>query len=84
MKGRAFVRFAFRPDFPAVPKNDPLDYREPDAGTGKLCLTVQTLEDTEQLIGVVHIEAGSIIVHRIHDPIVPEFRVYFDLRFRFF
>jgi len=44
-----------------VPGNDAFDDRESDAGTFEFAGAMQALEYAEQLVGILHIEAGAVI-----------------------
>jgi hypothetical protein len=46
-----------------VARYDTLDGRETDARTGELVLVVKALEDTEELVGVLHVKAGAVVLH---------------------
>jgi len=46
-----------------VPLQDPLHDRQADAGARIFAGFVQTLEDPEQLVDVLHIEADAVVAH---------------------
>src|SRR5216117_2490007 len=51
----------FGPDAPAVPVHDALHGREPDAGSGIFGCGMQPLERAEELVGIRHVEARSVV-----------------------
>ena len=60
------LRCAFRPDAPAVTREDSMHERETHSGAGELFLRVQALEDIEQLVRELHVESGTIVAHAVH------------------
>src|SRR6266545_7856263 len=52
---------AVGPDAAAVPGDDAADRREADAGAFELRRGVQSLEHAEQLVRVLHVEAGAVV-----------------------
>jgi hypothetical protein len=52
---------AFSFDFAAVPVDDALDGRQPDAGAGKIGGAVQPLERAKQFVRVSHVEADAVV-----------------------
>src|SRR5882672_4950516 len=69
----ALARLGIGPDPAAVPMDDPLHRRQPDARALILVARVQTLESAEQLVGVRHVEAGAVVAHiENRAPIVAE------------
>ena len=62
---RPLVGPALGPHPPAMPGNDPLDDGEPDPGTWELG-AMETLEDAEELVDILHVEAGAVIADEIH------------------
>src|SRR5258706_15568161 len=59
----ALIDGRFNPDFAAVARDNSLHNRQADSGAFKLRLLVQSLKRWEELIGVRHIEAGSVVPH---------------------
>src|ERR1700722_14351698 len=66
LDGRAASDLAFGPDATAVARDDPLHGGQADAGAGKLGLVVKALEGSEELLGVSHVEAGTVVAHVVH------------------
>ena len=62
---------ALSPDLPAMPADDALDGREPDPGPFEFCCRMQTLEDSEELRRMGHVETGAIVSHEIGATLVP-------------
>src|SRR3984893_598528 len=58
---RALINRRFGPDSPAVAMDDALHDREADAGAFEILRAMQPLEHAEQLVGVSHIEASTIV-----------------------
>src|SRR5690606_7558033 len=56
------------PDAPAVAIDDALHRGEANARAGEFVHAMQALEGAEQLVGVLHIEAGAIVAHEVHLP----------------
>jgi len=44
-----------------VPLNDAMHGYQADSGSGKFAIAVKALKDTEQLTGMLHVEARSIV-----------------------
>src|SRR5450755_2866191 len=63
MEGRALAGLGFGPDAPAVPVDDALHGGEADAGALELELAVQPLKGAEELVGVLHVEAGAVVAN---------------------
>ena len=57
----AFVDGAFRPDATLMPENDALHVGEADAGSFIILGRMKPLEHTEQLPGVAHVKAYTIV-----------------------
>ena len=53
----------FGSDCSAMAMNDALDGCEAYAGAFELVSPVQPLEDTEQLVGILHVEADTIVFY---------------------
>jgi len=47
-----------------VTLNDALDNGQADAGAFEFIAAVQALKDTEQLVGILHVEAGAVVAHK--------------------
>src|ERR1700693_5814144 len=62
----AFIQFRFGPDPAAVLVNDPLHCGQPDAGAFEVLPAVQTLEDPEQFVDVLHAEPDPVVSHEQH------------------
>src|SRR5207248_11524477 len=58
---RSLIDGAFRPDAAAVPGDDASDGGETDAGALEVGSGMQSLEHAEQLIRVLHVEAGAVV-----------------------
>ena len=50
--------------------NDTLDDGESDAGSLKFLNGMQALEHTEQLVGIPHVETGTIVSNKVYDFVV--------------
>ena len=50
------------PDAPAVASDDPLCEGETHSGALEVSRTVQSLEDAEQLVDILHVETGTVIL----------------------
>src|SRR5690348_13184124 len=59
----ALPGLAFGPGAAAVQRRDPGHGGEADAGAGELGFGVQALERAEELVGVLHLEAGAVVAH---------------------
>src|SRR5204862_5699849 len=57
----ALVDSALGPDAAPVPRHDPPDGGQTDAGAFELLGPVQPLEDAEQLVGILHVEPGAVV-----------------------
>src|SRR5258706_5395692 len=62
---RPLVGGGVDPDAPPVPVHDPLDGGQADPDARELVLAVQTLEHAEQLVGVRHVEPGSVVLDEV-------------------
>ena len=62
IKRRPFIEFGLRPDPSAVPLDDALDQGQAHAGSFKLIIAVQPLEDAEEFVGVFRVEADAIVL----------------------
>src|SRR5439155_19686721 len=62
-EGRTLTRTAFNPDPSAVPLHDLLADRQPDTCPGILCAAVQTLEDHEDALGVLGLDANAVVLY---------------------
>src|SRR5581483_7436464 len=63
IEGRALVRDGVGPDATPMTHDDTLDERQAHAGALVLLGAVQPLEDPEQLVGVLHVEAHPVVPH---------------------
>src|SRR2546428_3802060 len=61
VEGRSPIDGSLGPDPAAVPGDDAPDRRETDAGALEFGRGVQALEHAEQLVCVLHVEAGPIV-----------------------
>src|SRR6185295_5900619 len=66
---RPLVFAAFRPDASAVTVDDALNVGQADAGAFKIAGAMQPLEDAEKFVGVLHVEAGSVVPDK-EDPVL--------------
>lgn len=55
--------FGFGPDSPTVPVNDSLHRCQSDSRSFEFVLAMQTLEDTEQFIGILLFESDSVVAN---------------------
>src|SRR5882724_4806668 len=62
----ALIDGRFNPDSAAVARDNSLHNRQADSGAFKLRILVQSLKRCEELIGVRHIEAGSVVTHVVN------------------
>ncbi len=62
---RAVAGAAFRPDPASVTRDDPPDDRQADAGAREIVRAMQALEDSEQFVDILHIEAYAIVMNMI-------------------
>src|SRR5262249_53983716 len=62
-EGRAEPRRALGPDSAAVPIDDALDDGEPDTAALELARRVQPLKRREELVRILHVEAGAVVAH---------------------
>src|SRR5207244_1175105 len=67
------------PDGSTVPLNDALDRGQADPRPGKFALAVEAAERPEQLLGVLHVEAGSVIPHEVNHVAVQVHLAHTDL-----
>src|SRR5882724_13287645 len=65
VEGRALINLAVRPDVAAVATHDALDGCEAYAGSLEFPHRVQSLEHAEQLGGIGHVEADSVVAHEV-------------------
>src|SRR5436309_4606093 len=63
-KGCALVQFRLGPDPSAVLVDDALADGQAHAGSFKVLHPVHALEHSEELAGVIHIEAGAIVANK--------------------
>src|SRR5579862_8934937 len=66
----ALARCAFGAYLAPMALDDPLDDREADAGALELALRMQSLEDPEELGGVLHVEPRTVVLHQVGRPIL--------------
>src|SRR6187401_3392341 len=62
-ESRPFAGLRFGPHSAAVPVDDPLHDRESHPRPRKLGRAVQPLEHAEELLVVLHVEAGAVVFH---------------------
>lgn len=55
------IHFSLRPGFAAMAADDSANIRQTNACTFEILLPVQTLEDPEEFVGVIHVEANTIV-----------------------
>src|SRR5437588_12484167 len=60
------IDFGFWPDPASVPVHDPLNDGEPNPGSLVVLAPVQSLEDAEQLVRVIHVEARAVVLDEVH------------------
>src|SRR6267378_7567432 len=58
---RSLADFRFGPDASPMPVHDALNGRQPDAGAGVLACGMQALKRAEELVGIGHLEARSVV-----------------------
>ena len=75
IEGCAFVQFRLCPHSASVFVNDALHRDQAYARTYKLFRAVQPLEDSEQLVDVLHAEAHAVVSD--HKDRLPIFRILF-------
>src|SRR5437764_7478802 len=63
VEGRAVTGTGFGPDPAAVAEHDALGDCEPDPGALVFLGAVETLEDAEQTIRILHVEADAVVAH---------------------
>src|SRR5688572_22934071 len=61
--GRALADLAVSPDLAAVAPHDAIHRGEPDPGALELFRRVQSLERSEQLVRIAHVETGAVVAH---------------------
>ena len=81
---RTFIRRGFGPDAAAMPLDDALHNRQPNAGAFLIFGSMQALEHAEQFTRVLHVEANAIVAHEIHNSAVHQFEADFNLGGRLF
>src|SRR5687768_15776988 len=62
VEGRALSQARLGPDAPAMALDEAADDREAHTRPFVLVGMVQALEDTEELVGVAHVEAGAVVL----------------------
>lgn len=67
VKRRTFALGSCGPDLAAMPLKDPVDYRQADSETFELFPWMQALKNTEESVGVVHIEANTVVPDLKHN-----------------
>src|SRR5436853_416569 len=60
----------FGPGAAAVAGNDAPDVGQSDAGALELARAVEPLKHSEELVGILHVEAGAVIANKDHDLIL--------------
>src|ERR1700752_242694 len=70
VKRGALIELPFSPDPPAVPRDDPLDDRQADAGAFKVLRAVQALEYAEQLVRITRVEPGAVVADVVNGLVV--------------
>src|SRR3954468_19075945 len=73
VEGRAGARAALGPGAAAVALHDAADVGEADPGALELLVAVQALEDAEELVGVLHVEADAVVPDAVDDLAVQRF-----------
>src|SRR3954447_18171801 len=63
VEGRAFARLAFRPDIPAMPRDDALRVCKADARSGVLILGDQSLEWQEDTVDVAGVKSDPLVAY---------------------
>lgn len=66
VKSCSFSLLRFHPDAPAVAFNNALAHRQTYASTGILAASVQALENDENAIGILRIDANAVIADTEH------------------
>ena len=61
------IDLAVRPDAPAMTVDDAVDRGQADTGAAEFFGVMETLEETEKLMGVSHIEASPVITDKESD-----------------
>ncbi len=61
---RALADLAFGPDPSTMAPYDSLDGREPNAATLELVDAMKSLEDAVELVGMSHVEPGTIVPNK--------------------
>src|SRR5579863_6766954 len=61
VKSRSFIHFAFGPHPASVLLNDASHGGQANAGAFKVFRTMQALEDSEQFVHILHVEADAIV-----------------------
>ena len=73
VEGRALAGLGLDPDAPAVALDDLLADRQADAGARVLVPAVQALEDDEDALEVLRVDADAVVAHR-EDPLAAVLR----------
>src|ERR1700692_4711217 len=63
VEGRTFIYRSLATDLPAMAVNDALNGSQSYSGAFKLFGQMQALKDAEQLVCVLHVEAGAVVPH---------------------
>src|SRR5206468_5282180 len=63
IKSRTLIFRALGPNGATVPADDAMHGGQTNAGAFKFLGAVETLEDTEELIGVFHVEANPVVAN---------------------
>src|SRR5271155_786127 len=66
VKGCAPVWFSFRPNPATMFLHDTMDGGQSHTRAFKVFVTVKALEDSEQFIGILHVEANAVVPHEEH------------------
>src|SRR5271166_6022064 len=64
-KRRSLADLAFGPDPAVVAMDNPLNDRKPHPGAREFSGGVKALKDAEELVGVLHVEAGPVVANGI-------------------
>lgn len=64
VKFRSFAGFGFNPNIPAVLVDDFLAKRKPDARAGVIAAAMEAVENFEDLIGVLGVNADAVVNDR--------------------
>ena len=63
-ESRAVIHSAFGPNAATVTRDNALHRRQADSGSFKFSVRMQPLKWSKELVGVCHIEPGTVIAHK--------------------